>query len=178
MKKTIKYIPWILLGIALITIGFFAFSLNSMKLDAIQQIKNIQAVEEKFQATQNANVARLETLKVVLDKAQAERDVYAEQLQAAEDSLACTNRDLFKPNYLDDASMSKAISEFLATTERGEFKAESWDVLWEGSKTALFTITMTLNNNEVGYKFFIYHNDAYFKKNRVFSIDKQCWLDG
>jgi hypothetical protein len=74
--------------------------------------------------------------------------------------------------------MSKAISEFLATTERGEFKAESWDVLWEGSKTALFTITMTLNNNEVGYKFFIYHNDAYFKKNRVFSIDKQCWLDG
>jgi anionic cell wall polymer biosynthesis LytR-Cps2A-Psr (LCP) family protein len=83
MKKIIKYIPWILLGIALITIGFFAFSLNSMKLDAIQQIKNIQAVEEKFQATQNANVARLETLKVVLDKAQAERDVYAEQRKTA-----------------------------------------------------------------------------------------------
>ena len=178
MKKIIKYLPWILLGISLIAIGFFIFSLNSMKNDVVQQIKNIQAVEEKFQTTRTAYDAQLETLKGDLDKAQAARDVFAEQLQTAEDSLACTKKNLFKPDYFSDAGMSKALSEFLINTESGEFKTASWETLWEGSKTALFTIIMTRNKTEVSHKLIVFHNDAYFKKNRVFSIDKQCWLNG
>ena len=178
MKKIIKIVSWILFGISFLIIGLFTISLNIMKNDAVKQIKNIQAVENKFQATRTAYDAQLEMLKDNLDKAQAVRDVYAEQLQAAEDSLACPNKDLFKPDYIYDANMSKALSNYLTATEGGEIKSATWEKVWEGSRSALFTIILTQKKGEVGHKFIVYHNDANFAKNRVFSLSRQCWLDG
>jgi len=178
MKKIIKIVSWILFGISILIIGLFTISLNIMKNDAVKQIKNIQAVENKFQATRTAYDAQLEMLKDNLDKAQAVRDVYAEQLQAAEDSLACPNKDLFKPDYIYDANMSKALSNYLTATEGGEIKSATWEKVWEGSRSALFTIILTQKQGEVGHKFIVYHNEAHFPKNRVFSLSRQCWLDG
>ena len=178
MKKIIKYLPWILFGISILCLGLLYFSLSLLKKDAVQQIKNIQAVENKFQATRTAYDAQLEMLKDNLDKAQAVRDVYAEQLQAAEDSLACPNKDLFKPDYIYDANMSKALSNYLTATEGGEIKSATWETVWEGSRSSLFTIILTQKQGEVGHKFIVYHNEAHFPKNRVFSLSRQCWLDG
>ena len=115
-----------------------------------------------------------------LEKAETARAVYAEQLQAAEDSVACANKNLFKPDYIDDTGMSNAISQFLITTEGGVLKTAIWYHDWENTKSARLEIILINNKDmsEVGYFFMIYHNDAYFAKNRVFSISKQCWLDG
>jgi hypothetical protein len=177
-KKITQTLPWVLIGISIVTISFLVFSLNSMKNDAVQQIKNLQAIEAKFQSTQTAYDTQVDILKDDLDKSQAARDVYAEQLQTAEDALACANKSQFKPDYLSDTGMSKALTEFLTTTEGGEMQTASWETLWEGSKSTMFTIILTKNKTEVGYIFIVYHNDAHFAKNRVFSLSKQCWLDG
>ena len=180
MKKFFKYLPWVLLGISILAIWILLIGINYIKKDAVQQIKNIKAVEDKFQATRTAYDAQLETLKDDLDKAQAARDVYAEQLQTAEDRLACANKNLFKPDYIDDAGMSKALSEYLTATEGGVQKTATWYHDWENTKSARLEIILIndKDKSEVGYSFIIYHNDAYFAKNRVFSISRQCWLDG
>ena len=178
MKKFFRYLPWVLLGISILAIGILLIGINYMKNDAVQQIKNIKAVEDKFQATRTAWNAQQKTLKDNLDKAQAARDIYAEQLQAAEDKLACANKHLFKPDYINDDSMSKALSAFITNTRSGQFKSASPQVLWDGAKTALFTIIMVQYNSEVSYKFIVYHNSAHSVMNRVFDIEKQCWLDG
>ena len=178
MKKFIKYLPWILFGISFLIIGLFTISLNIMKNDAVQQIKNIQTVEEKFQATRTTYDDQLESLRDNLQKVEVARDLYAEQLQAAEDSLACPNKDLFKPDYIYDANMSKALSNYLTATEGGEIKSATWETVWEGSRSSLFTIILTQKQGEVGHKFIVYHNEAHFPKNRVFSLSRQCWLDG
>jgi len=178
MKKFIKYLPWILFGISFLIIGLFTISLNIMKNDAVQQIKNIQTVEEKFQATRTTYDDQLESLRDNLQKVEVARDLYAEQLQAAEDSLACPSKDLFKPDYIYDANMSKALSNYLTATEGGEIKSATWETVWEGSRSSLFTIILTQKQGEVGHKFIVYHNEAHFPKNRVFSLSRQCWLDG
>ena len=180
MKKIIKYLPWVLLVISIIFSGLLYLGLSLMKKDAVQQIKTIQAMEEKFQATQTAYDAQIETLKDDLDKEQAEQAVTAEQLQAAEDSLNCPNKNLFQPDYSTDDGMAKALLEFLTTTEGGILKTSIWYHPWENTKSARLEIIMINNKDktEVGYFFMVYHNDTYFTKNRVFSISKQCWLDG
>lgn len=178
MKKIIKYLPWALLAISIIFIGLLTMGLSQMKKDAVQQIKTIQVMEEKFKATQTTYDDQVQTLKDDLDKAQAERDTYAEQFKADEARLICPNRGQFKPDYTSDAGMTKALSDYLTTIEGGVIKSASWATMWEGTKSALFSINLTQKLGEVGYKFFVYHNDAYFKKNRVFYVSKQCWLDG
>ena len=178
MKKIIKYLPWALLAISIIFIGLLTIGLSQMKKDAVQQIKTIQVMEEKFKATQTTYDDQVQTLKDDLDKLQAEREVYAEQFQAAEANLNCPNRDLFKPDYSNDTGMTKALSDYLTTIEGGVIKSAIWEPMWGGTRSALFSINLTQKLGEVGYKFFVYHNDAYFKKNRVFYISKQCWLDG
>ena len=168
------------MGIALTAIVLFVFSLNSMKKDAVQQIKNIQEIEEKYQATWTTYDTQVETLKDDLEKAEAARAVYAEQLQDAEDSLSCPNKNLFKPDYINDTGMSQALLDFLTATEGGVLKTATWYHDWENTKSARLEIILINDKDmsEVGYFFMIYHNDAYFAKNRVFSISKLCWLDG
>lgn len=54
--------------------------MNLITNNAVMQLNFLQSAESNFQAAQTANAARLETLKHNLDKVQAARVVYAEEL--------------------------------------------------------------------------------------------------
>jgi hypothetical protein len=182
MNKIIHNIRWVLVGLLVLAFIILLFAFNSLLRASIQQTRNQQVIEKNFISTQTAYDVRVESLLNELDKAKAARDVYADQLQEAENKLACPRRDLFKPDYIFDKEMEAALMVFLNKTEAGEVKSAKHELVWPGlglvSRTTLFSLNMVNGENEFLYKFIVYHNDRFFAKNRVFSIAKQCWLDG
>lgn len=157
-------------------------SYHSLLRASVHQTLSQQNIEADFLATQTAYETRVETLLEELDKARAAREIFASQLQEAEARLNCPRRELFKPNYILDKDMELALTDFLNQTESGEVKSVKNERIWPGlgfiSRTTLFTLTMQHGEEQFQHKFIVYHIDRFFNKNRVFSIAKQCWLDG
>lgn len=182
MKKLRQNIHWIIIGVLALICLILILSNNSLLRASIRQTRSQQSIESGFLATQTAYDDRVESLLKELDKARAARDIFASQLQEAESRLNCPRRELFKPNYILDKDMEAALTNFLNQTEVGEVKAVESERIWPGlgfiSRTTLFTLTMQQGEDQFQHKFIIYHIDRFFNKNRVFSIAKQCWLDG
>lgn len=182
MKKIRQNIHWILICVLAIICLILILSNNSLVRASLRQTHSQQSIEANFRATQTAYDDRVESLLNELDKAKAAREVFASQLQEAEAQLNCPRRELFKPNYILDKDMEVALTDFLNQTEVGEVKSVKNERIWPGlgfiSRTTLFTITMQRGEDQFQHKFIVYHIDRFFNKNRVFSIAKQCWLDG
>lgn len=182
MKKILKNIHWILVGVLSVVCLILIFSFNVLLRASVSQTHNQQTIEQNFLATQTFFDNRVETLLNELDKAKAARDVYASQLEEAENKLRCSNPDLFKTNYILTDEIGKALADYLSKTEVGEIKTIKHELVWPGlgfrSRTTFYTITMSRGDDDYVHEFIVYHIDAFFSKNRVFSIGRQCWLDG
>ena len=182
MKKFRQNIHWVIIGVLAIICLALIFSFNSLLRASVSQTRSQQSIEANFLATQTAYEARVESLLEELDRAKAAREVFASQLQEAEAMLNCPRRELFKPNYILDKDMEAALTDFLNQTEVGEVRSAKNERIWPGlgfiSRATLFTLTMQRGEEQYQHKFIVYYIDRFFNKNRVFSIAKQCWLDG
>lgn len=178
MKKFVKSLPWILCAIFGLICLFFWFKMNGFKNLSIQQIREMQVNDEKFAATQSAFRAKVATLENELDKALAAKNICLEQLNDAENLLSCANKSLFKPDYLVEKNMQKALQDYIRLSQSGELVSATVEKIWPDSRTALYTLAIASGEDQILYKFIVYRNDKYFAKNRVFDIHQQCWLDG
>jgi hypothetical protein len=178
MKIFFKRLPWILCAIFGITCLFLWLVINSFKNLSIQQIHDMQANEEKFTATQSSFRDKVASLENELDKAQAAKDVFSEQLNDAENLLSCANRNLFKPDYVLEKNMQKALMDYISLSQTGELKSATVEKIWPDSRTSLYSLSVASGEDQILYEFIVYRNDKYFAKNRVFDIHQQCWLDG
>lgn len=120
MKKLRKNIHWIIVGVLALICLVLIFSYNSLLRASVRQTRSQQNIEAGFLATQTVYDTRLESLLEELDKARATREIFASQLQEAENKLACPRRELFKPDYILDKEMEAALTNFLDQTEAGE----------------------------------------------------------
>ena len=178
MKNFFKRLPWILCAIFGLICLFLWLVINSFKNLSIQQIHDMQANEEKFAATQSSFRDKVASLENELDKARAAKDVFSEQLNDAENLLSCANKNLFKPDYVLEKNMQKAMMDYISLSQTGELKSATVEKIWPDSRTSLYSLAVALGEDQILYKFIVYRNDKYFAKDRVFDIHKQCWLDG
>jgi hypothetical protein len=178
MKKLISRLPWILCAMFGLICLFLWLVINSFKNLSIQQIHDMQASDEKFAATQSSFRDKVASLENELDNTRAAKDVFSEQLNDAENLLSCANKSAFKPDYVLEKNMVLALKNYITLSQTGELKSSTSERFWPDSRTSLLTLAITWGEDEILYKYIVYHNDKFFAKNRVFDIHQQCWLDG
>jgi hypothetical protein len=141
-----------------------------------QVITQVSAEKESLRATQEQMRTQLDANAVLQSTQGADIQNLQQQLGIA-NRVNCGAKDLFKPDYTSNETMSLALRHLIEDNGGGKVKTAVWNVLWDGARAAQHYIELTYQNGlPAHYQFIVWFKEKSYLPG-VFWVNNECWLD-